>query len=134
MSDHLGSDLDELLLQRSERPFLHRLGQYQTPHKITKVVSQSEELKADLISHKIMAGQSCLIRRVFSLFDPLSSCASLIVELDNIARFPPKVRDHEVDPWKKLSHMPLDLDDDSASDLPTGRLTPKSSRPVLRGA
>ncbi len=54
MPHHLGSDLNQLLTQRSERPFLHRLGQYQTPQKITKVVSQSKELKADLIIYKIM--------------------------------------------------------------------------------
>jgi len=69
-----------------------------------------------------MAGKPCPIQRVFSLSDPLFGSASLVVELYDIARFPPKVRDYEVDPRKKLSRLPLDLGDDSASDLPTGCL------------
>ena len=55
MADHLGSNFDQLFTQRSQRPLLHRLGQCQTPQEIAKVVSQSKELKADLIIHKIMA-------------------------------------------------------------------------------
>ena len=43
MPDHLGSDLDQFLTQRSQRPLLHRLGQHQTPQEVTKVVSQGEQ-------------------------------------------------------------------------------------------
>ena len=126
MADHLGSDLNQLLTQCSERPLLHRLGQYQSPQKITKVVTQSKELKSDLIIHKIVAGKPCPVQGVLTFLDPLLRCASFVIELHDIARFPPKVRDYEVDSWKKLSHMPLDLGDDSASNLPTGCLIPKT--------
>ncbi len=132
MTDHFGSDLNQLLTERSERPFLHRPGQYQSPQKITKVVSQSKELKSDLIIHKIMAGKPCPIQHVFAFLNPLLGRASLVTELHDIARFPPKVRDYEVDSWKELPRMPLDLGDDSASDLPTGCLIPKAMIPDNR--
>ena len=48
------------------------------------------------------------------------------------ARFPLKVRNYEVDPWKKLSRMPLDLGNDSASNLPTGCLISKAMIPDNR--
>ena len=73
-----------------------------------------------------MARKPCPIERVFSLFDPLFGSASLVVELYDIARFPSGVRDYIIDSWKKLSYMPLDLDDDSAYDLPTDGLIPKA--------
>jgi len=53
MADHFGSDLDQLLTQCSEQPLPDRLWQSQSPQKITKVVSQSKELKSGLIIHKI---------------------------------------------------------------------------------
>ncbi len=54
MPDDLGSDLDQLLTQRSQRPRLHRLGQCQTPQEIAEVVGQGEQLKTDLIVREIM--------------------------------------------------------------------------------
>lgn len=57
MSDHLGSDLNQLLTQRSQRALLHGLGQYQTPQEIVEVMSQGEQLRANLIIHEIMVGK-----------------------------------------------------------------------------
>ena len=56
-----------------------------------------------------MTGQPRPVQSIFTFFDPLFGRAALIVELDHIARFPPKVRDDIVDSWKKLARMPLDL-------------------------
>jgi len=126
MADHLGSYLNQLLTQRSQRPFPHRLWQYQTPQKITKIVSQSKKLKADLIIHKIMARKPRSVQGVLTFLDPLFGRASLVIEFYDVAGFPPEVRDYKVDPRKKLSRMPLDLGDYSASDLPTGCLIPKA--------
>jgi hypothetical protein len=72
------------------------------------------------------------VQGVLTFLNPLFGCASFIVELDNIARFSPKIRDYEVDPWKKLSRMPFDLGDDSARDLPTGCLISKAMMPDNR--
>jgi len=54
MADHLGSDLDELVSERSQGSLLHALGQCQTPQKIAQVVGQCEQLKTHLIVHEIM--------------------------------------------------------------------------------
>ncbi len=70
MADHLGSYLDQLLTQRSKRPFLHRLGQCQTSQEIAEIVSQGEQLKADLIIHKIMAGKPSPVQCILAFFNP----------------------------------------------------------------
>jgi len=85
MADHLGSYLDELVPERSKRPLFHGLGQCKPSEKIADVVSQSEQLKADLIIHKIMAGKSSPVQCILAFFDPLLGCASLVIGLHNIA-------------------------------------------------
>ena len=100
MPDDLGSDLDQLLTERSQRPFLHWLWQNQTPQKITKAVSQSKELKTDLIIREIMTRKPRPVQGVFAFLNPLLRCASLVVELHHIAGFPPKVRHNEADSGK----------------------------------
>ena len=126
MLDYLGPDLDELLTQRPQRPLLHRLGQCQTPQEIAEVVGQGEQLKADLIINEIMTRKPRPVQGVLTFLNPLLRCASLVIELDHIAGFPTEIRDYEVDSWKKLSRMPFDLGDYSASDIPTGCLIPKA--------
>jgi hypothetical protein len=100
--------------------FFIDLGNCQTPQEITRVVSQSKELKTNLIIHEIMTRKLHPVQGVFAFLNPLLSSASLSIKLDDIARFPQEIRDYEVYPRKKLSRMPLDLGNYSASDLPTG--------------
>ncbi len=45
MVDDLGSDLDQLLPQRGQRPVLHFLRQSQCPHKVGEIIGQDMELK-----------------------------------------------------------------------------------------
>ena len=73
-----------------------------------------------------MTRRSRPVQGVLTFLDPLFGCASLVIELHHIAGFPPKIRDYEVDSWKKLSRMPFDLGDYSASNLPTGCLIPEA--------
>ena len=73
-----------------------------------------------------MAGKPRPVQCILAFLDLLLGCATLVVELDHIAGFPPKIRDDEVHSWKKLSRMPLDLGDYSASHVPTGCLIPKT--------
>jgi hypothetical protein len=100
MPDHLGSDLDQLLTERSQRPLLHRLRQYQTPQEIAEVVSQGEQLKSDLIVHEIMTRQPRPFQRVFAFFDPLLGSASLVVEPHHVAGFPAEIRHDEAHSWE----------------------------------
>ena len=83
-------------------------------------------MQTNLIVHEVMTRQPGPLQCILAFFDPLLRCASLVVELYHIAGFPPKVRHNEADAGKKLSRMPLDLGDYSASDVPTGRLIPKA--------
>jgi len=98
MADHFGFDLGQLLTRCSQRPFLHRLRQCQTPQGIVEVAGQSEQLKTDLIIHKIMAIKLRPVQGVLTFLDPLLGRVSLVIELYDIARFPPEVRDYEVAP------------------------------------
>ncbi len=102
MPDHLGSDLDELLTERSQRPFLHWLGQCQTPQGIAQVVGQCEQLKTNLIVHEIMTWQPCPVQCILAFLNQLLGCASLVVEPHHVAGFPPKIRHNEADPWKQF--------------------------------
>ncbi len=106
MLDNFGSDFDEFLPHGSQRPVLYRLGQRQTPQEVAKIVSQSEELKANLIIHEIMARKPCPLQGVFTFLDPLFCCATLVVELQYVAVFPAKVRNYKTYSWKKFSRMP----------------------------
>ncbi len=50
MADHLGSNLDQPLSERPQRPLLNFLWQCQPPKKIAEVVSKSKQLEPNLIS------------------------------------------------------------------------------------
>ena len=106
--------------------FFIDLGNCQTPQEIIRVVSQSKELKTDLIIHEIMTRKPHPVQGVFAFLNPLLSSASLVIEFDNIAGLPPKVRHNETNPGKKLSCMPFDFSNHPSSDFPTGRLIPKA--------
>ena len=64
-----------------------------------------------MVISKVVARKSSPVQCILAFFDPLLCCASLVVELHHIARFPPKVGHNEADSGKKLSCMPLDLGD-----------------------
>ena len=118
MTDHLASNFNHLLTQCSEQPLFHRLGQYHMSQRAAEVVGQCEQLQANLIIHEIITGQP----GHFNAYLPsLIHCSAVPrLEIDDIARFPPKVRHDIVDSWKKLSRMLLDLGNDFARLVPTG--------------
>ena len=47
MADHLGTDLDQFLPQRGQRPMLDLLRQCQRPHEVGEIVGQGMKLKPD---------------------------------------------------------------------------------------
>ena len=85
MLDNLGSDLDQLFPHGPQRPIPYGLGQRQPPQKVTEIIGQSEQLKANLIIHEIMAGKPCPLQGIFTFLDPLFGCATLVVKLHHVA-------------------------------------------------
>ncbi len=67
---------------RSQRQFL------------SNSVNQGEWLKPNLIVRKIMTRKPSPVQGVLTFLNPLFGCASFIIELDNIARFSPKIHDY----------------------------------------
>ncbi len=55
MVDDLGSDLDQLLPQRGQRPVLHLLRQGQGPHEVAQIVGQGVKLKPNLVVAELPA-------------------------------------------------------------------------------
>ena len=55
MTDDLGSNLDQLLPQRRQRPMLHLFRQSQRPHEVGKIVGQGMELKPDGVVAELAA-------------------------------------------------------------------------------
>ncbi len=49
MSHNLGSDPDQLLAQRGQRPVLNLLRQRERPEEVAEVISERMELKPDRI-------------------------------------------------------------------------------------
>ena len=52
VAHHLGADLDQLLPQAGQRPWLRGLGYRQRPHEIAEVVGECMELKANCVGGK----------------------------------------------------------------------------------
>ena len=52
-----------------------------------------------------MAGKPRPVQGVLTFLAPLLGCALLVIEFDNIAGLPPKVRHNEADSGKKLSRI-----------------------------
>ena len=55
MADDLGTDLDQLLPQRGQRPVLHLLRQSQRPHEVAQIVGQGVKLKPNLVAAELAA-------------------------------------------------------------------------------
>ena len=51
---------------------------------------------------------------------------TLVIELNHIARLPPKIRNYKSYPWKQFTCMPFNLSDHSARLVPTGSLILKT--------
>jgi hypothetical protein len=49
VADDFGADLDQLLAQAGQRPWLDRLGHRQRPHEVAEVVGERMKLKADRV-------------------------------------------------------------------------------------
>ena len=80
-----GSDLDQLFPHDPQRPVLCGLGQRQTPQRVTQIIGQSEQLKANPITNEITTGKPRPFQGIFTFLDPLLCCATLVKELHHIA-------------------------------------------------
>ena len=49
MADDLGSNFDQLLPQRGQRPVFHLLRQRKCPHEVAQIVGQGVKLKPNLV-------------------------------------------------------------------------------------
>ncbi len=88
MGHDLCSDFHQLLPQGGQRPVLYLLGQRQPTEKVAQIISQSEQLQANLIVHKVVTGKSSPVQGVFAFLDPLFGCATLIIKAHHILGFP----------------------------------------------
>ena len=55
MGDDLGSDLDQFLPDRGQRPVFRFLRQGQSPHEVGKVLRQGMKLEPDLVVAELAA-------------------------------------------------------------------------------
>ena len=71
VANHLGTDLDEFLFERRERPLADSIGERQSPEEVREVAGKNEQLEPDLVVFNIVAGETRPIQGVPPLFDPL---------------------------------------------------------------
>ncbi len=83
MAHDLGTDLDELLPKRRQRPVLDLLRQRQGAQEVAEIVCQRMELQANRIVAEAVAGKPCPVDRVLAFLDPLLGCAPSIVKFDS---------------------------------------------------
>ena len=67
----LGTDLDELLLQRGQRPLSHALWKCQPAEEVPEVVRQGEELQTSVVCPEGLAGEPSPPDGILALLDPL---------------------------------------------------------------
>ncbi len=81
MSHNLGTDLDQLLPQRGQRPVLDLLRQRQCPQEVAEIISERMELKPDRIVAEAVAREAGPVDRILAFLDVLLGCAPALVEL-----------------------------------------------------
>jgi len=81
MSHNLGTDLDQLLPQRGQRPVLDLLRQRQCSQEVAKIISERMELKPDRIVAEAVAREAGPVDRILAFLDVLLGCAPALVEL-----------------------------------------------------
>jgi hypothetical protein len=69
----LGTDSDELLLQRGQRPLPHALGKCQPSEEVSEVVGQGEELLPSVVCPEGLAEEPRPPVGIFALLEPLLS-------------------------------------------------------------
>ncbi len=109
MADDLGSDLDQLLLQRGQRPVFHLFRQGQCPHEVGEIIRQRVKLEPDGIVAELAARQSGPFDRVLAFLDVLLRFSPLIVEGDDPFSRTAQISDDEADTRVQLAGMPFDL-------------------------
>jgi len=122
MVDDLGTDLDQFLPQRGQRPVFDLLRQCKRPHEVAQIVSQGMKLQANLVVAELAAGQPCPLDGVLSLFDVLFRRATMIVEGDNPFGRTRQVGDDEANTRVQFAGMPFHLGNDTAFCAPRSRL------------
>ena len=80
VTDDLGTDLDQFLSQRGQRPVLDLLWQSQRPHEVGQIVGQGVKLQPDGVVAELAARQPRPFDGVFAFLDVLLRFAPLIVE------------------------------------------------------
>ena len=121
MLNDIGSDLDQFLPERRERPVAHFTGQGWCPHEVGKIVGEGKELKAHRVTPEPVPGELRPLDRVLPLFVPLLGSASLVVEVNHGARMPPEISHDEPYAGEEASAMPFHLDNDAAGLRPALR-------------
>src|SRR5262249_32810922 len=111
VAHHLRADLDQLVLQGSQRPVLDRLRRRQRAQEIAEVVGERMKLEPHRIGGERSARQSRPLDRAFALLDPLLARPALVVERDHALGRAAHVRHDEADAGIKFSGMPFDLGD-----------------------
>ena len=114
----LGTDLDELLLQRGQRPLPHALWKCQPAEEVPEVVRQGEELQTSVVCPEGLAGEPSPPDGILALLDPLLRRSTTVVEPDHFPCLPRKIRDDEAHAWKQLVGVPLDLGDHTTFSIP----------------
>src|ERR1035437_1108017 len=91
MFDQPSSGLHQPLLQAGQRPVLDSLGQRQPPPQISQVVSQHTQREPHSVGAETMAREASHLYRLFPLFDPLLSRASLLIEAHHRSAVRPQI-------------------------------------------
>jgi len=95
MSNDLRADLDQLLLERRQRPILHWLGRRQRAKEVAEIVGEGVKLKAHGVRGKGTAREARPVDCALPLLDPLLAGSKLVVEGNDILGAPRHVRDNE---------------------------------------
>lgn len=103
----LGTDLDEILLQRGQRPLPHALWKCQPVEEVPEVLCQGEELQTSVVCPEGLAGEPNPPDGIVAFLDPLLRRSTTVVELDHFPCLPRKIRDDEARAWKQLVGVPL---------------------------
>ena len=103
MAHDLGTNLDQLLPERGQRPVLHRLRQGQRPHEVAEVVSHGVKLKPDLVVAEFLARQARPPDGILAFLDMLFRCAPLVVKGHHAFGGSGQVGDDEADPGNLLT-------------------------------